>query len=116
MDTHPLIWDTQAAAKFSEDKLNKVNLYESYRLFCDVYCLLPGQSQRPHVHHDEDKIYHALQGTCHVQLDDETHALPPGHVAIAPAGVLHGVVNNSDEPVTLLVMMAPHPKLRRERA
>jgi quercetin dioxygenase-like cupin family protein len=75
---------------------------------------LPGQAQRPHVHNDEDKVYFALSGMCDVQLEEETYALKPGHVAIAPAGVLHGVVNNSDEPATLLVMMAPHPKLRHQ--
>jgi quercetin dioxygenase-like cupin family protein len=109
---HKFIWDTSEAAEFSKEKLKKVNLFESHRMFCDVYCLLPGQSQRPHIHNDEDKIYHALSGTCHVQLEEESFPLPPGHVAVAPAGVMHGVVNNSDEPATLLVVMAPHPKLR----
>ena len=112
---HELIWNTSDVAAFSEEKLKKVNLYESHRMFCDVYCLLPGQSQRPHVHNDEDKVYHGLSGTCQVQLGNETHTLAPGQVAIAPAGVLHGVVNNSDEPATLLVMMAPHPKLRQTK-
>jgi len=35
-------------------------------------------------------------------------------VDIAPAGVWHGIVNNGDEPATVLVIMAPHPKLRRQ--
>jgi len=110
---HPLIWDTSDEAEFSQEKMTKVNLFESHRMFCDVYCLLPGQSQRAHVHNDEDKIYYALNGICDVQLDEETHPLRPGQAAIAPAGVLHGVFNNSEEPATLLVVMAPHPKLRR---
>ncbi len=104
-----LVWNAVETAEFSPEKMRKINLYESARLFCDVYCLLPGQSQRPHVHNQEDKIYHALSGTCTVQLGGETHALPPGHVAVAPAGVIHGVTNASDAPATLLVIMAPHP-------
>ncbi|GMV93265.1 MAG: hypothetical protein AMXMBFR82_30430 [Candidatus Hydrogenedentota bacterium] len=110
----PPIWNTSEAAAFSEEKMKKVNLYESHRMFCDVYCLLPGQCQRSHVHNDEDKVYHALTGTCDVQIEDETYPLPPGHVAVAPAGVYHGIVNNSDEPATVLVVMAPHPKLRHD--
>lgn len=107
-----LLFDTATAVEFSDAKMTKVNLYESHRLFCDVYCLLPGQSQRPHVHNDEDKIYFALTGTCEVQIGESAMALPPGHVAIAPAGVLHGIVNRSDLPATVLTIMAPHPRIK----
>ena len=107
------VFNSGSVAKFSEEKYQKVNLYESHRLFCDVYCLLPGQSQRTHVHNDEDKIYHALTGTCDVQIGEETHPLPPGHTAIAPAGVVHALTNNSDAPATVLAIMAPHPRLRK---
>jgi quercetin dioxygenase-like cupin family protein len=104
------VFDTAARANFSDQKMTKVNLYESPRLFCDVYCLMPGQSQKPHEHADNDKIYHALTGTCHVQIGEAVQPLPPGCVAVAPAGVVHGVENRSDAPATLLVIMAPHPK------
>ena len=105
------IHDPAALAQFSDGKMNKINLYESPKLFCDVYCLLPGQSQKPHKHDDNDKIYHALTGTCHVQLGDDIRPLTAGQVAVAPAGQIHGVENRSNEPATLLVIMAPHPRL-----
>ena len=105
-------FDTAAAAVFADEKMNKVNLYESARMFCDVYCLLPGQSQKPHDHAGNDKVYYALSGTCTVQIGDELRELPPGHLAVAPAGVEHGVRNDSDADATLLVMMAPHPSLK----
>lgn len=107
------VFDSLGAAKFSNEKYQKVNLYESHRMFCDVYCFLPGQSQRTHVHNDEDKIYHALMGTCDVQIGKVTRPLPPGHTAIAPAGVEHAITNNSEEPATVLAIMAPHPRLRK---
>jgi quercetin dioxygenase-like cupin family protein len=97
------------AAAFRADKMAKVSLHESPRLFCDVYCLLPGQEQRAHAHADNDKIYHALTGTCRVRVGDETRDLAPGDTAIAPAGVIHGVLNATGEPATLLVVMAPNP-------
>ncbi len=102
-------FDTAAAAAFADEKMNKVNLYESARMFCDVYCLLPGQAQKPHDHAGNDKVYFALTGTCTVRIGDTDRALPPGGLAVAPAGVIHGVRNDSSEPATLLVMMAPHP-------
>ena len=104
-----LIHDTAATAVFSDEKMQKVNLYESPRLFCDVYCLKPGQAQKPHAHEHNDKIYHALKGTCHVQLGERIEPLAPGHVAIAPAGVVHGLENRSEAEATLLVVMAPNP-------
>lgn len=103
------IFDPAHVAAFSPDKMNKVNLYESPKLFCDVYCLEPGQSQKPHTHTDNDKIYLALTGTCEVQVGEQTSPLEPGQVAVAPAGAIHGIVNRSTEPATLLVVMAPHP-------
>ena len=35
---------------FSDDKLKKHNLFQTARFFLDVYCLKPGQSQKPHAH------------------------------------------------------------------
>ncbi len=104
-----LIHDAAASAVFSDEKMQKVNLYESPHLFCDVYCLKPGQAQKPHAHAHNDKIYHALKGTCHVQIGERIEPLVPGSVAIAPAGVVHGVENRSDADATLLVVMAPNP-------
>lgn len=101
--------DTAAVAAFSPQKMSKVNLYESPLLFCDVYCLEPGQSQSEHAHDGSDKIYHGLTGTCQVRIGDEVRPLSAGQVAIAPAGVVHGVHNESDGRATLLVVMAPHP-------
>lgn len=105
------IHDTTAVTSFSDEKMKKVNLYESLKLFCDVYCLKPGQTQKAHTHDDNDKIYHALTGTCHVQIGDDVSPLPPGHTAVAPAGLVHGLENRSTENATLLVVMAPHPRL-----
>ena len=101
--------DTTSIARFKSDKMSKVNLYESPRLFCDVYCLEPGQEQKAHEHADNDKIYHMLTGTCEVRIGDETRSLSQGKVAIAPAGVVHALNNRSDSRATVFVVMAPHP-------
>ncbi len=107
-----LIKDPALAAIFSDEKMKKVNLFESPHLFCDVYCLKPGQSQKVHSHAANDKIYLALSGTAHVTLGDDTVPLPPGQLAIAPAGVPHGVENRSAANATLLVIMAPNPNVK----
>jgi quercetin dioxygenase-like cupin family protein len=104
-----LIKNPTLAAAFSDEKMKKVNLFESPHLFCDVYCLKPGQSQEVHSHAHNDKVYYALTGTVDVTLGDETRPLPPGELAIAPAGVPHGVENRTTANATLLVVMAPNP-------
>jgi quercetin dioxygenase-like cupin family protein len=102
------------AAAFIGEKMNKVNLYESPRMFCDVYCLKPGQFQKAHEHDRNDKLYYALTGTCHVLVGEETKPLHPGELAVAPAGLVHGVENRSNEDATLLVVMAPHPRMTQD--
>lgn len=110
MATH--FHDTAALAAFSDQKMKKVNLYESSRLFCDLYCLEPGQRQQDHEHAANDKIYHVLTGVCSVRIGDETRRLAVGHTAVAPAGVVHGLHNESGARATVLVVMAPHPDFK----
>ena len=104
-----LIKNPALAALFSDEEMKKVNLFESPNLFCDVYCLKPGQSQKVHGHAHNDKLYYALTGAAHVTLGDETLPIAPGELAVAPAGLPHGVENRSASNCTLLVVMAPNP-------
>ena len=43
--------------RFDASKMQKLNLFETPRFFCDVYCLEPGQAQKPHRHDAADKVY-----------------------------------------------------------
>lgn len=101
--------DVLSKKQFSKDKMQKLNLIETQHLFCDIYCLLPGQSQKVHSHKDADKIYFVLEGTTIVQIGEEERTLERGEIVLAPAGLPHGVRNDSQGEVTLLVMMAPNP-------
>lgn len=97
------------AEMFSPEKMSKVNLFESARFFCDLYCLLPGQEQKVHTHTDNDKIYSIVRGEARVTIGDETRTLRPGEIVLAPAGVPHGIRNESAKDTVSLVFMAPHP-------
>ena len=97
------------AISFSEEKMKKNALFESPRLFYDLYCLLPGQSQKVHAHEDSDKVYYVLEGTGRFTIGDEERDLPQGHAVIAPASEPHGVWNQTQENLVLLVTMAPRP-------
>jgi len=108
---HDCFHDPAALATFSPEKMNKVNLYESPRMFCDIYCLEPDQVQKDHAHADNDKVYHVLTGTCRIRVGDRTESLSAGKIAVAPAGMVHGLHNDSEQRTTLMVIMAPHPVL-----
>lgn len=101
--------NTRDLERFRIDKMAKVNLFETPRFFCDLYCLRPGQAQTVHSHAANDKVYHVLRGEAKVTVGVESLALHPGEAVLAPAGVPHGVENASEGDVVCLVFMAPHP-------
>jgi mannose-6-phosphate isomerase-like protein (cupin superfamily) len=105
LETRPV----KRAISFSEEKMKKNSLFDSPYLFYDAYCLLPGQSQKVHAHEGSDKIYFVLEGTGRFAIGDDEEDLGEGHAVIARAGVPHGVRNETDENLVLLVTMAPRP-------
>src|SRR3954467_14544903 len=92
-----------ALRRFSPDKLQKLNLFETERFFCDVYCLEPGQAQKPHAHEGSDKIYAVLEGAVRASVGDETVELVTGDAVLAPAGVAHGLENSGKTRAAVLV-------------
>jgi mannose-6-phosphate isomerase-like protein (cupin superfamily) len=101
--------DTRAAAAFAPDKMKKVNLFDTERMFCDVYGLNPGQEQTAHAHAGSDKVYFVLDGVGHFRIGDDERELGSGYAVLAPAGAGHAVRNPGPERLTLLVFMAPKP-------
>jgi quercetin dioxygenase-like cupin family protein len=101
----------EALKRFSAEKMQKVNLFETPRMFCDIYCLEPGQSQKPHAHAGADKVYFVLEGEGEFNVGSEERRLGPGHAVLAPADIDHGVRNASQARLTVLVFMAPNPNV-----
>lgn len=105
MDIHELA----AERRFSAEKMQKVNLFETDRMFTDLYCLGPGQAQRAHAHADADKVYVVVEGTAKILIGQDEADVSAGSAVLAPAGVEHGVRNAGEGSVVLLVFMAPNP-------
>jgi mannose-6-phosphate isomerase-like protein (cupin superfamily) len=89
--------------------MQKVNLFETERMFTDIYCLEPGQEQKRHAHHGADKVYVVLEGTGRFHIGDDERDLGQDEIVLAPADVEHGVCNASEARLVLLVLMAPNP-------
>jgi quercetin dioxygenase-like cupin family protein len=96
--------------RFAAEKLQKHNLFQSERFFLDVYCLRPGQGQKPHRHAGSDKVYLVLEGRCRFLLGEAESVQGPGAALFAPAGVEHGVTNDGPDDARLLVLMTPPPE------
>jgi quercetin dioxygenase-like cupin family protein len=101
--------DTTTLRSFSGDKMQKLNVFETPDMFCDVYCLEPGQSQKPHSHAAATKFYYVIEGRGTIQIGDRNELLGPGGLAYATPGEPHGVTNTSAERMVLLVAMSPNP-------
>ncbi|WP_447976855.1 cupin domain-containing protein [Candidatus Nitrospira bockiana] len=97
------------AARFSSEKMTKNNLFQTPRLFCDVYCFEPGQEQKGHVHGEQDKVYLVLEGQGTFRVGSEERVLGPGQGTMAPAGEEHGVRNHTAARLKVLVFVAPNP-------
>lgn len=95
--------------RFDPAKLQKLNVFQTSRFFLDVYCLAPGQAQKPHQHAASDKVYAVLEGLVRVRVGDDVVELGPGEAALAPSAQDHGVENPGPASAALLVFMAPHP-------
>jgi quercetin dioxygenase-like cupin family protein len=95
--------------RFDAAKMQKLNLFQTERFFCDVYCLEPGQAQKPHKHEGADKLYAVLEGEVRAHVGEQSVALAAGDVVLAPAGIDHGLENVSQGRAAVLVFMAPSP-------
>ena len=91
------------------ERMAKVALATTSRAQLDLYCVAPGQAQKPHVHGDQDKIYYVLEGAGRFTLGAESERLEAGEALVAPAGVEHGLVNEGEVPLLVLVVVTPPP-------
>lgn len=92
-----------------EDKFYKSTLFQSNTLLLGLNCLEPGQIQKPHEHSDQDKFYYVVEGSGRFWLGENRRTAAAGEVVWAPAGLVHGVENESSKRLTMLVGIAPAP-------
>jgi quercetin dioxygenase-like cupin family protein len=96
-------------AKLQPDKMAKIALATTARAQMDLYCVAPRQEQKPHTHSDQDKFYVVLEGHGRFRLGTAEHVLDAGDALVAPAGVEHGLLNDGDRPLLVLVVVTPPP-------
>ena len=97
------------ARRFAAEKIAKIPLFESEKMFCDVYGVSPGQEQKAHIHDDCDKVYYVIEGCGLFKVGGEVREVGEKNLVYVPAGVEHSLKNDSGANLTLLVAMSPHP-------
>lgn len=60
-------------------------------------CMAPGEENPGHSHTIVEEILIVRQGTGKIQIEDVTHDLRAGSVAVVPAGKFHAVCNTGAE-------------------
>ena len=112
-------------AKFSLDKMAKIALATTDRAQLDLYCVAPGQSQKPHTpRRPGQDLLRARGQRAASRSAAQQERLAAGEALVAPAGVEHGLVNDGTEPLLVLVVVTPPPphaksalaRMIRERA
>ena len=96
-------------ATFQADKMAKIALATTVRAQLDLYCVAPGQEQKPHSHADQDKIYYVLEGRGRFRVGPDEQVVEAGEAVVARAGVEHGLVNDGAAPLVALVVVTPPP-------
>jgi len=69
-----------------------------------------------HVHAAYDEVYYVLSGQGTITLDEQTHALSPGTVAVIPAGVVHSLEADPGSDLEFIIFGTPAMAIDDERA
>lgn len=99
--------DWRKHAGSETERFYKTTLWTGEHMMAGLNCLEPGQVQKVHAHENADKLYFVLEGEGTFSIGDEQKNVASGGLAIAPAGVPHGVTNNNDHRLSLLVIICP---------
>ena len=91
-------------------KFHKATLWQGAHVMIGLNCLEPNQIQPVHAHEHADKIYFVLSGNGRFTIGDQEQVASTGTLVVAPAGVPHGVENQGDQRLSLLVAIAPGVK------
>ena len=100
-----IYWREHAGSQ--PEKFFKTTLWQSDHLTLGLNCLDPGQIQKVHAHDDADKTYYVLEGEGDFTVGDEQRTAKQGMVIVAPAGIPHGVSNQANGRLSLLVTISP---------
>lgn len=106
---HPRAIRPQDHAVYSAEKMGKATIFRSEHLMVGLNAFEPGQEHALHTHDGMDKVYQVVEGSGLFLIEGAEIAMEAGVVLVAPAGVAHGIRNDSSGRLLVLAILAPSP-------
>jgi quercetin dioxygenase-like cupin family protein len=103
----PVAVDLRDYVEFDLDGARGRRVFATDVVAVDLSCLEPGQLIEARTFPTADVIYTVLGGYAWVVTDDAEVTLAPLQSVIVPAGIPHGVRNDSPDPLILQVVVSP---------
>ncbi|NMB88707.1 MAG: cupin domain-containing protein [Chloroflexi bacterium] len=99
--------DYRAYTNFLPDRYGKATLFENDAILVGLNCLVPGQCMQKHAHVEQNRFYLVLEGSGKVWVDEEEQLVSGGMLVWVPAGRAHRIENQGEQPLVMLVGIAP---------
>ncbi len=77
--------------------------------FIDRMTIPPGSTVGYHKHGNNEEMYVVLEGQGTMTINNSAHAIKKGDMALNPPGGEHGLVNDSNADIELLVIQLSLP-------
>ena len=69
-----------------------------------------------HFHQGYDEVYYFLSGAGVITLDKKSYPVRPGAVVVIPAGMIHSLKSDSNEPLEFIIIGTPPMPIEDDRA
>ena len=67
----------------------------------------PHNGSDPHKHDDKEEVFFFLSGKGRVRVDSEEIRVEPGYCVFCPMGSVHEVINDTDDNLRFIAVVAP---------
>jgi quercetin dioxygenase-like cupin family protein len=105
----PVPADLRDYVHFDLDRPGARRVFATGVLTVELICLEPHQTLDARTHATADAVYTVLGGRAWVVTDEAEVTLEPLQALLMPAGVPHGLRNDSPDPLILQVVSADRP-------
>jgi quercetin dioxygenase-like cupin family protein len=103
----PVPVDLRDYVSFDLDRPEAQRVFSTDVVAIDLVCLEPRQALAARRYDTADAIYTVIGGRAWVVVDDAEVTLEPLQAVLVPAGVPHGLRNDSPDPLILHVTVGP---------
>ena len=98
-----------------KEVVKKIPMMTESSVIC-LYYFMKGQEIALHKHTNCDEIIYVVNGTCEIEIGDETEIVKNGNFVLVPVSVSHKIRNITNEKLTILTFMSIECKQQNREA